>query len=1486
MFDNPLRYTDPTGHDASGVVNAAKAVGSFLWDFGATELKSQGGVEGIINGQSVSGRGIEAVQFAVGTASTFYARSKQDSVGYAVLSLAGDLTGAVSLYNAVEGRDYDTGDQLSAGQRAGYLVAAAYQIGSFFYNPEGGGKGGAGIGEGVGAKVFEESGGRSGATLAEAKPSEFARPSVGEPSFEPPVADSPIDLDAAPDTIRDLNEPTFDDNSPTSVEPGDSARLKIADDIASSLKEGAKQFKAFELSEYFEGRTVEPFTPDRIYVDITRDTFTPTYLDKEFYFTDAEGSRGVFTDEGTTNYQEPQDKLRYERVERHEASHQGFAGDFEYILEKERARATGVISPRLAELILLDEGIAYGREGVDRPFARALISMEPEERAALDKNGTYYDLTKEPASSLLVQNTLEALEAQYRNILPTKPIPSAGGGAGAPETGVIATSGPSTSASLDAASVAPVLAQALSLWKTALGRASLPQVSIVFAALPNGELAETRIDALNAHGAPSAGTITIDPTAAGVGWFVDATPAGNSEFDTAYTATAMHAGGSSPAAGKYDLLTVLTHEIGHLLGFNSSAPAYSAHVGVVAGSELFVASGVSAELASPTDTNHLDATVYPNDLMNPTLSPSTRRLPTALDAAIVEAVRAAANTSVGAVTAPAAANVARLFGLSPSAWTTRGDVQVGTTSVTLAESASQLAGATQTFTLPAGTQTLTFTIQAPNFVTNGYGNPDDAFEMALINLSTGLPAGGAAVGLANTDAFLNVQGSGAIFYGAGVTVSGRTASGQTGALSQTITITKDVSALPAGTQLTLYLDLLGFGPSQSSLTVDVGGVAANTAPVATDIAIQVYANDPAKTISARYTDPDVGDAHSVSLNTTGTLGVVTNNGDGTFSYAPGVAFQHLALGSKAFDGFDYTVTDAAGASSTAHVSVTVLGESAVITNRPPVASDIAIQVYAGDFAKTIFARYTDPDASDAHSFSIDTTGTVGAVVDNGDGSFSYSPGAAFQNLAAGAKAVDGFDYTVTDAAGASSTAHVTVTVVGESPAAANRPPVASDIAIQVHADDSFKTILARFTDPDPSDAHTFSIGTTGTLGIVVDNGDGAFSYKPGSAFLHLAVGAKASDGFNYTVTDAAGASSTAHVTITIVGENIVAGNRPPVASDIAIKVHEGDAAKTIVARYTDPDVGDAHTISIDTRGTLEIVVDNGDGTFSYTAGAAFEHLAAGAKASDEFNYTVTDAAGASSTAHVLVTVLGVSPGATNWPPVASDIAIQVQVGDPAKTISARYTDPDLGDKHSFSVDTTGTHGIVVDNGDGTFSYTAGSAYQTLPTGAKASDGFNYTVTDAAGASSTAHVTITVLGEIPVPVDQPPVASDISVQVHANDAAKTIVANYVDPDVGDTHTFSIDTTGTLGIVVINGDGTFSYSAGAAFRLLASGAKARDGFTYTVTDSAGLSSSARVTIVVAGVAQGSTGTSGSPGTPNQPGSGASGQGATPPTQPTGT
>jgi hypothetical protein len=57
--------------------------------------------------------------------------------------------------------------------------------------------------------------------------------------------------------------------------------------------------------------------------------------------------------------------------------------------------------------------------------------------------------------------------------------------------------------------------------------------------------------------------IWLDPDAAGAGWFVDATPGLDEEF----LLPGLSAGLLSRASGRADLLTVLMHEIGHLLGF-------------------------------------------------------------------------------------------------------------------------------------------------------------------------------------------------------------------------------------------------------------------------------------------------------------------------------------------------------------------------------------------------------------------------------------------------------------------------------------------------------------------------------------------------------------------------------------------------------------------------------------------------------------------------------------------------------------------------------------------------------------------------------------------------------------------------------------------------------------------------------------------------------------------------------------------------------
>jgi hypothetical protein len=66
--------------------------------------------------------------------------------------------------------------------------------------------------------------------------------------------------------------------------------------------------------------------------------------------------------------------------------------------------------------------------------------------------------------------------------------------------------------------------------------------------------------------------VLIDLDAAGWGWFVDATPFNDVEFGQSLSDVEKMALETSPAFGRMDLLTVVMHELGHVLGFEDLDP--------------------------------------------------------------------------------------------------------------------------------------------------------------------------------------------------------------------------------------------------------------------------------------------------------------------------------------------------------------------------------------------------------------------------------------------------------------------------------------------------------------------------------------------------------------------------------------------------------------------------------------------------------------------------------------------------------------------------------------------------------------------------------------------------------------------------------------------------------------------------------------------------------------------------------------------------
>jgi hypothetical protein len=86
---------------------------------------------------------------------------------------------------------------------------------------------------------------------------------------------------------------------------------------------------------------------------------------------------------------------------------------------------------------------------------------------------------------------------------------------------------------------------------------TLRNVSLRIVDLPGNQLGRVVHDSL----------IQIDVNAAGRGWFVDASPADDCEFAAAAKRRQLTALRGSPAFDRADLLTVVMHELGHVLGY-------------------------------------------------------------------------------------------------------------------------------------------------------------------------------------------------------------------------------------------------------------------------------------------------------------------------------------------------------------------------------------------------------------------------------------------------------------------------------------------------------------------------------------------------------------------------------------------------------------------------------------------------------------------------------------------------------------------------------------------------------------------------------------------------------------------------------------------------------------------------------------------------------------------------------------------------------
>ncbi|WP_373018656.1 retention module-containing protein, partial [Thiomicrorhabdus sp.] len=183
----------------------------------------------------------------------------------------------------------------------------------------------------------------------------------------------------------------------------------------------------------------------------------------------------------------------------------------------------------------------------------------------------------------------------------------------------------------------------------------------------------------------------------------------------------------------------------------------------------------------------------------------------------------------------------------------------------------------------------------------------------------------------------------------------------------------------------------------------------------------------------------------------------------------------------------------------------------------------------------------------------------------------------------------------------------------------------------------------------------------------------------------------------------------------------------------------------------------------------------------------------------------------------------------NAPPVAADDSAVLNE-DASQVIDILANDTDLdGDTLIVQGVTQPENGTVVINEDGTVTYTP---YENF----NGTDSFTYTVVDGNGGSDTALVSLTVN-----PQNDPPVAvDDVATLDEDSSAVIEVLANDTDLD-GDTLSVQSVTQPENGSVVINADGTVTYTPVANYN-------GTDSFTYVMVDGNGGSDTAVVNLTI--------------------------------------
>lgn len=583
------------------------------------------------------------------------------------------------------------------------------------------------------------------------------------------------------------------------------------------------------------------------------------------------------------------------------------------------------------------------------------------------------------------------------------------------------------------------------------------------------------------------------------------------------------------------------------------------------------------------------------------------------------------------------------------------------------------------------------------------------------------------------------------------------------------------------------------GTVTARMAVDVAAV--NDAP--TGGAILTTQEDTPLTLdfdAIRAGDQDVeGDAITFEGITAIRHGILAENGDGTLTFTPDADFHGVA-------GFDYRLTDVHGAEGTATVRIDVAS-----VNDAPTAQDHSRAINEDSpLALTraeMLAGAHDVDG-DTLAVAALTGVTGGSAQITASGGVLFTPDANYFGAA-------GFDYTVSDGNGGTVTSHVAVDIASVNDAPIGGATLATDEDTPLKLD--FAAVRGNESDVE-GDVISFDGITAVRNGTLADNGDGTLTFTPDANFYGTA-------GFDYALSDDQGGHGTATVVI-----NVASVNDAPVAADHTTTITEDQgilvpqAALLTGAQDVENDPLRVTAVTGATGGTVSL---DASGNVIFLPDADYFGDAG-------FSYTVTDSHGDSGSAYVGITITPVNDAPRSGTDAAAFDEDTSYTFDPFALMANDYDVE--GDAFTFVGSLTPHHGTLTTDENGLITFTPDADYFGTA-------GFSYQVTDAEGATATLGVTLTVnaINDAPVAAADAFTFAEDNVALFSR---AVLTANDVDVD-GDLLTITQVTDAVGGTVVLTAGGDVRFTPHADYN-------GPGGFSYTVSDGHGESSTASVTL----------------------------------------